>query len=696
MYRMMKISLALRRCAIVAVAILLGTGSLARSAAIAAEPAQLFVHADGNDAHSGRKVKADAGESNGPFRTVQRALEAARELRKSGQLDQPVRITLLSDLTLSEPLVLTPEDSGTASSPTILESAGERVAVLSGGYRVPDWKVEGDRWTATLPKQEGGWNPRHITVNGEWRERPRLPAEGTYTIAGFAGADPRAKYNTPANRFEYAAGEIDPNWKNLNDVEAVVLHFWVDTHLKIKEIDADKRIVTFDRFSKRKLTDDHQPKPARYYLTNVFEALAPGQFYFDRQTDTLHYMPRAGETPENTVVVVPRLTTLVELRGEPRRGRFVEHVQLSRLAFEHTSWEPKPDDAVDGQAASQVSGAVVMVGARNCELADCAIRNVGGYAVELRDGCQRVSLARNAIEWIGAGGVKMSGGVANSPEELRTSGNEIVDNRLLHLGRTWHSGVGILSQHAAGNRIAHNEIGDLYYTGISVGWVWGYAPSVSRDNVVEFNHIHDVGQKLLSDMGGVYLLGTSPGTVVRNNLIHDIAAHGYGGWGLYTDEGSTGITLENNVVYRTTDAGFHQHYGKENVIRNNIFAFGRDEQVARSRMEPHLSFTFERNIVYFNEGELLSKNWSDDKFAIDFNVYWNAAGKPLVFPGGKTFDEWRERGFDKHSIVADPAFVDANAGDFTLKADSPALKLGFKPIDLRNVGPRKPAGEGKR
>lgn len=647
------------------------------------------VHPAGSDKWSGRFAEVNGDKTDGPFRTLARARDAVRALREKDKLDRPVRVAVHAGrYELTEPFVLSPADSGTEASPTIYEGVGDKPTVLSGGSLVSDLKLDGGRWSAKLPESFAEVKPRQISVNGAWRGQSRLPAEGTYTIAGLAGADARARYNTPANRFEYAEGQIDPKWHNLTDVEAVVLHFWVDTHLPIQSVDAEKRIATFDRFSKRRFTEDHGTPTARYYLSNVREALTPGTFYFDRAECTLTYVPTADEGTKQPEVVVPRLTAVVELRGEPKAGKFVEHVQLRNLQLSETIWNPQPGDAVDLQAASQVSGAVVLTGARHCTVEDCTVQNVGGYGIELRDGCRSVKLAGNAIEWTGAGGIKISGGAAKSAENLRTSNNEVVDNRLLHLGRTWHSGVGILVQHAAGNRIAHNEIGDLYYTGISCGWVWGYAESVSRDNVIEFNHIHHVGQKLLSDMGGVYLLGVSPGTVVRNNLIHDIAAYGYGGWGLYTDEGSSEIVLENNVVYNTTDAGFHQHYGRENVIRNNVFAFGRDEQLARSRMEPHLSFTLERNIVYYREGEALAKNWSDDKFALDFNVYWNVAG-PVTFPGGKTLDEWQQRGFDKHSIVADPKFVNPEQGDFSLQSDSPALKLGIKSIDVSRVGPRK-------
>ena len=218
--------------------------------------------------------------------------------------------------------------------------------------------------------------------------------------------------------------------------------------------------------------------------------------------------------------------------------------------------------------------------------------------------------------------------------------------------------------------------------------------SVSRDNRIEFNHIHHVGQGLLSDLAGIYSLGVSPGTLARNNIIHDVEGHDKG-WGLYTDEVSTGIVLENNIVYRTSHGGFHQHYGRDNVVRNNIFAFGRDQQIVRSRDEAHRSFTFERNIVYFRSGELLSSVWSGgtDHIALDHNLYWNAAGSPPKFPAGN-FEAWQALGFDKNSRIADPQFVDPLHDDFRLKPDSPARSLGILPIDISSVGPRKLVNDG--
>jgi len=315
--------------------------------------------------------------------------------------------------------------------------------------------------------------------------------------------------------------------------------------------------------------------------------------------------------------------------------------------------------------------------------------NLGGYGLEIADGCRGNRVTRNEFANLAAGGIRMSGGAAGSPVALRTGENEVADNHLHDLGRVFHAGVGILSQHADRTRIVHNHIHHLDYTAVSVGWVWGYGPSVSENNLVEGNLIHDVGRKVLSDMGGVYLLGKAPGTVVRGNVIRDVESFGYGGWGTYTDEGSTGVLIENNLVYRTKSGGFHQHYGRDNVVRNNVFALAREGQLMRTRAEPHTSFTLERNIVYADGTPLYAKNWTGPGFVIDHNLYWDASGKAPAFPGG-SFADWQAQGLDRHSLVADPLFVDPARGDFRLRPGSPAERIGFRPFDPSAAGVRPP------
>jgi hypothetical protein len=186
-------------------------------------------------------------------------------------------------------------------------------------------------------------------------------------------------------------------------------------------------------------------------------------------------------------------------------------------------------------------------------------------------------------------------------------------------------------------------------------------------------------------MAAIYTLGISPGTTVRNNLIHDIWdwEEGYGAGGIYPDEGSSQILIENNVVYRTASGGLTVHYGRDDIARNNIFAFGRDAQIHLGRRDKESSLTLERNIVYYDEGELFMR---ESDLAADYNIYFNTTGEELSFPLGLDFAAWQAQGQDAHSLIADPMFENAAKYDFRLKPGSPALKLGFKPIDVSQCG----------
>ncbi|MBW7459768.1 right-handed parallel beta-helix repeat-containing protein, partial [Paenibacillus sepulcri] len=389
------------------------------------------------------------------------------------------------------------------------------------------------------------------------------------------------------------------------------------------------------------------------------------------------------------------------------------------LSFAHTDWvqpkgggerfeRPGIDFAAAPQAAFHIPGVIYMRGARYCAIEDCRIERIGWYGVELSEGCLSNRIVGNTIADMGAGGIKLDGADADGPVLSRTGNNRITDNHIHGGGRIFHSACGILSVHSFGSSISHNHIHDLYYTGISCGWVWGYAENVSKDNRIEKNHIHDIGHGLLSDMGGIYTLGVQPGTVIRGNLVHDIEKCNYGGWAIYPDEGSSHIIIENNVCFRTTSQVFHQHYGRENIVRNNIFAFGREGQASLSRAEGHNSLTFEKNLVIADGQPIFVAGYAghfDKKgFYSDLNLFWDVSGgEPLS--GNQRFDEqanfslddtrsigdMRQLGYDLHSIYADPRLVGAAGGDFTLKEDSPAFALGFKPIDLSDVGPRSAA-----
>ncbi|MBN2474182.1 MAG: right-handed parallel beta-helix repeat-containing protein [Pirellulales bacterium] len=662
--------------------------------------ADFFVSTIGNDQWSGTLAEPNSEGTDGPLATVDGARHAVRALKK-GQPDRarPIVVSIRGGTYfLDRPITFGPEDSGTQQAPVVYQAyAGER-PVLSGGVAIGDWKVDDDgRWSAELDRVKSGrWTFAQLFVNDQRRFRPRLPQTGYYHIAKEVPPSPKTGGNGH-DRFGFSGDELNADWANLEDIEVMAFHQWSASRMRIASIDAEQGVVTFTGQTRSSGWWGKYIQGHRFLVVNVREAIGqPGQWYLDRPSGRLTYVPMPGETPRDTVAIAPRLEQLLIFAGDGQQQRWVEHVQLKGLTLAHTNWLLPADGQAFPQAEIGLASAVAAMGARHVVLHGCCVRHTGGYAIAFGPGCRHNRLEDCELFDLGAGGVKIGhaasgswGDVQQVPqsEEAIVSHHTVRNCLIAHGGRLHPAAVGVWIGHSPYNVIEHNDIFDLYYTGLSVGWTWGYAPSHAHHNDVGFNHVHTIGQGVLSDMGGIYTLGVSPGTVVHDNHFHDVQSFDYGGWGLYTDEGSTGIVMKNNLVYRCKCGGFHQHYGKENRIENNILAFGTLHQIQRTRAEEHLSFFFERNIVYWdNDSPLLGSNWNDDNFRMDYNLYFHA-GKPVAFPGGLTLDQWQERRKqDLHSKVADPQFKDPGKDDFRLKDDSPALGLDFQPFDATKAG----------
>lgn len=675
--------------------VLLGMFLAFAATAVAQDTAiTLYVAPNGNDAWSGTLPEPDAAGSDGPLATIAGARDRLRQTRTDGKLPGAVQVLVRGGTySITEPISFGPEDSGSAETPIAYEAyPGER-PLVSGGRAIAGWRQEGAFWVADVPGvREGAWDFSALWVNGR-RCTPARTPNATHEAGDepeerdfFYTAGPVIENDAKSNaKFEYRPDDLKP-WPSLSDAIVVVFHSWETSLHRVKSLDETNHVIEFTGPAAWPFTN--WTSAQWYYVEHLFEALdQPGEWFLNRKEGRVYYIPREGEDMAQAEVVAPVAKQLVLIQGKPAEGQFVEHLAFRGIEFAYTEYMIEPQGHSDSQAAFGVPAAIQAVGARRCTIENCLVRHVGTYGVWFRTGCRDNRLAHCELTDLGAGGVRIGEGGPAASDNEATQWN-VVDNSFIHDGgRIFRGAIGVWIGASSYNTISHNEICDFRYTGVSVGWSWGYAPTSANHNVIEFNHIHHMSHGQLSDMGAIYTLGVSPGTILRNNLIHDILSNPKvsGGWGIYFDEGSTDIVAENNVVYNTLTGTLHQHYGRDNRVKNNIFAFSHRGQLIRSRPEEHISFFFERNIVYFNNGQLLGSNWSNGNFRMDNNCYWDASNDELDF-AGHTLDEWRVLGNDPHSIVADPLFMNAEAGDFRLKPDSPVFALGFQNIDLSLVG----------
>lgn len=721
---------------------------------VPAGPNDLYVAVNGDRAWSGRLAEPDAAKTDGPLPSPQAAIVRIRQLKAKAAITYPVTVWIRGGTyPMRMPLNFSPEDSGPV---TFAAYPGEQ-PVLDGGEHIRNWtaqKVNGATvWVADVSNILAHHDYFHsLFVNGERRQRARLPKKGAYRILDVPGNTAHAEIFEGSDTFRVKPGEIR-NWRNLHDVEVRVLHFWVDERIPLESVDESTGLVKSDRTSIFALQEGFTNKYAEYWVENVFESLGnePGEWYLDRTQKKLYYVPMPGETMATTDAVAPLIYEFVRLNGDPDTGQFVTGLKFIGLTFRYADWVQPEEDGkyfdpyvspekrrtqdstarfasdLRGNASKKLAGTpqseaytpgvISFAGTHNSDIIDCRIEHIGYWGINLADGVQDVTVKGNTITDIGAGGIKVDGADYPSPPARFSGDNRITDNVVRSGGRVFMTAAGILVTHGFGNLIAHNEVSDLYQIGISAGWNWERKQTVSHDNRIEYNHIFHLGQRVSSDMGGVYLLGVQPGTVVRNNLIHDVQQALYGGWGIYTDAATANVIVENNIVYDVSAEAIltndtSEVPNRELQVRNNIFAFGH-EGVARiaetwqaKRRNPdgraatylHNIFVADGHPFYLADFTGAPPDARNDIFISDLNLFWDVSGKITKMaqaPYGDnplclTVDEWKRRGSDRHSVIADPMFKNLEARDFTLGKDSPAWGLGFEPIDMSTVGPRPP------
>ena len=651
---------------------------------LAGQALELHVAPQGDDRASG---KADT-----PLASLEGARLAVRKLPRP--LTEPVRVIFAAGTyRVTEAVAFDEKDSGDAGQLISYEAAPGAKVVISGGKELPPFVLGKDgRWNLQTPTGTESFEQLWVGERRATRARTsnlgsrfmrsverEAPIPGGTSTPGFTEQTIRVDPKELAAFSEVKSSEAQ-------DALVTFFHKWDTTRSRVESADiASGTLKVRGPAQKANTAFDHHTGMVIENLLSLLDE--PGEWFLSR-TGLLTYLPRAGESIAGTRGIFPVAEKLLTFTGKP--GDKVRHLAFRGLAFRHAKGLPSLATAVPNQAAVRtVDGVVTLEHAQQISFTGCELSHVGSYGFSLRQGSREVAIEKCLVTDLGAGGIKV-GTLNDEPKpENHVSHNRVHNNIIRDGGLIFPCAVGVWIGSSSDNAVTHNEISDFYYSAVSVGWRWGYAPSNAKRNKVEWNHLHHLGKGLLSDMGGVYTLGPSEGTSVSHNLIHHVTCFTYGGWGLYTDEGSTGITMEGNVTYDTTDGGFHQHYGKDNVIRNNVFSFSEEYQVKRSRAEEHLSFTFEKNLVVFERGELFGSNWTGTtaNFLNKDNVYWDISARPITFTDKKIpLNEWQKRGQDIGSLVTDPLFVDPAQRDFRLKPGSPALALGVKSIDVAAMG----------
>ncbi|MCC6444295.1 MAG: right-handed parallel beta-helix repeat-containing protein [Armatimonadetes bacterium] len=422
----------------------------------------------------------------------------------------------------------------------------------------------------------------------------------------------------------------------------------------------------------------------RFFVENVLAELdSPGEWFLDRKEGYLYLWPEKPLTARSEVIA-PVLGRVFEFLGDSGQGKPVHHITLSGLIVRNTDYSP--EDGCVGYGMGN-DGVVFMRNASDCAVRHSNFKHIGKYAVCL------AGSDRNAVT-----GCRISDGAEGGILLIDAADNRITDNHISRMGLVYKHIAGITMEdgRTGGNIVAHNLIHDISRYGITL-------KSPGSRNIVEFNDLRTLNTETY-DTGGIEVTQQDrefrSGSIIRNNRVRDVIGYSsdngkaiFLSWGIYLDSFAGGYTVQNNIVCRNENGSVMIQGGKDNRIENNILGGGRSSQLFLPNFAGNCAGNvISRNIVYYEEPEALliyAGPITPEAVFIDNNLYFHAGGRPLRVNRADSFAGWQALGYDAHSVIADPLFQDPARDDYRLRPGSPALEMGFKPIDITTVGPRR-------
>ncbi len=556
-----------------------------------------------------------------PKATLTSALRQAREWRRTEDNRIQGGITIYMEggtYAFYEPVFIRPEDSGTKESPTIIRSVGDEKVILSGGISINGWKKQGKVWVADVPAFNGRpLDFRQLWVNGKKAVRAR-DVEDFEKMNRICSVDEK-------NEILYVPAvsicRLIDNKGNLKAKYAeMVLHqMWCVANLRIRsvEVQGDSAAIRFHQPESRIQFEHPWPRPmvttnghnSAFYLTNARELQdVPGEWYHDIDARKVYYYPREGEKMQEAEVIVPAVETLVRVEGTLDRP--VCHIRFEKITFSYTTWmrpsekghvplqagmyltdgyriDPKMqrnylNHPLDNQGwLGRPAAAVRVVAARQIDFERCRFEHLGSTGLDYEEAVQG-GVVRGCLFRDIAGNGLLVGSFSPAAHETHLpydpadrrevcTQQQINNCYFTEIGNEDWGCLAIAAGYVGDVNIEHNEISEVPYSGISLGWGWTQTVNCMRNNRVHANLIHHYA-KHMYDVAGIYTLGSQPKSYVTENCVHSIYKPGYvhdpNHWFyLYTDEGSSFITVRDN--WTEGEKYLQNANGPGNVWENN-------------------------------------------------------------------------------------------------------------------------------
>ena len=531
-------------------------------------------------ANAGFTIKVEPGEF-----AIERALQEARLRRLHEGGDHVVIKLSPGTYRLTQPIILRPEDNGT----TIVADGGK--AVVTGGVAITGWRKQGKVWVADVPE----WNGRPLEFRQMWVNGRK--ATRARDVSDFEKMW-RIRSMDKQKETLYVPAAAVRKILNAPHAEMVLHEMWCIANLRIKgiKISGDSAAVTFHNPESHVHFMHPWPSPmvttnghnSAFYLTNAKELLDnPGEWYLDSKEQKVYYIPLEGEDMRTAEVEVPALETLLKVEGTPDRK--VCGVTINDITFSHATWlrpsiyghaplqagmymieaykirpqisRPNGDHKLDNQGwVGRPAAAIEVNGAESVVFSNCVVEHCASTGIDIHQYTSNCIISRCTIRDIGGSGILAGTFGPESheahlpylPSDMREicTGLSIIGNTIDDAANEDWGCLGIGAGYVRDIRIEHNEISNVSYTGISLGWGWNQQTCAMANNTIRGNYIHHYARHMY-DTAGIYTLGSQPHTFIEENVVSDICTPSYvhdpeHWFYLYTDEGSSYITVRNN------------------------------------------------------------------------------------------------------------------------------------------------------